>query len=89
MGVSTGFCERVGLSTGFSTSRKEEVRATGLEVGGVQGQRYYDGDRALVVELWLYRVAYDLSGLTFQEWDPSVGTYDTSPPVVMLVNSRE
>jgi hypothetical protein len=24
---------------------------------------------ALVVELWLYRVADDLSGLTFQEWD--------------------
>jgi hypothetical protein len=51
--------------------------------------RYSDGDSALVVELWLYRVADDLSGLTFQEWDPTTGTDDTSAPVVMLVNSRE
>ncbi len=53
------------------------------------GTRYSDGDSALVVELWLHRVADDLSGLTFQEWDPSVGTDDTSTPVAMLVNSRE
>jgi hypothetical protein len=33
-----------------------------------KGTRYSDGDRALVVELWLHRVADDLSGLTFQEW---------------------
>jgi hypothetical protein len=39
-----------------------------------RGTRYYDGDSALVVELWLHRVADDLSGLTFQERDPSVGT---------------
>ena len=39
----------------------------------------------LVVELWLHRVADDLSGLTFQEWDPSAGTDDTSAPVAMLV----
>ncbi len=51
--------------------------------------RYSDGDSALVVELWLHRVADDLSGLTFQEWDPSVGTDDTSTPVAMLVNSSE
>ena len=30
-----------------------------------KGTRYYDGDRTLVVELWLYRVADDSSGLTF------------------------
>jgi hypothetical protein len=39
--------------------------------------------------LWLHRVADDLSGLTFQEWDPSAGTDDTSAPVAMLVNSSE
>jgi hypothetical protein len=49
--------------------------------------RYSHGDDALVVELWLHRVADDTSGLTFQEWDPSVGTVDTSVPVAMLVNS--
>jgi hypothetical protein len=31
----------------------------------------------------------DLSGLTFQEWDPSSGTDDESPPVTMIVNSSE
>jgi hypothetical protein len=51
-----------------------------------RGTRYSDGDSALVVELWLHRVADDLSGLTFQEWDPSTGT---SAPVAMLVNSSE
>jgi hypothetical protein len=51
--------------------------------------RYSDGDSTLVIELWLHRVADNLSGLTFQEWDPSVGTDDTSTPVAMLVNSSE
>ena len=54
-----------------------------------KGTRYYDGDKALVVELWLHRVTDDLSGLTFQEWDPSTGTDDTSAPVLMFVNSNE
>jgi hypothetical protein len=61
-------------------SRKwEEYRTT----------RYYDGDSVLVVELWLHRVADDLSGLTSQKWDPSAGSDDTSVPVAMFVNSRE
>ena len=51
--------------------------------------RYYDGDKALVVELWLHRVVDDLSGLTFQEWDPSTGTDDVSTPVIMIVNSSD
>ncbi len=54
-----------------------------------KGTRYSDGDSTLVVELWLHRVADALSGLTFQEWDPSAGTDDTSAPVAMLVNSSE
>ena len=44
---------------------------------------------ALVVYLWLHRGADDLSGLTFQEWDPSTGSDDTSAPVAMLVKSSE
>jgi hypothetical protein len=51
--------------------------------------RYSDGDSVPVVELWFHRVADDLSGRTFQEWDPSAGTDDTSAPVAMLVNSSE
>ena len=35
------------------------------------------------------RVTDDLSGLTFQEWDPSAGTDDANAPVVMVVNSSE
>ncbi len=54
-----------------------------------KGTRYYDGDKPLVVELWLHRVTDDLSGLTFQEWDPSAGTDDASVPVAMLVNWSE
>ena len=53
-----------------------------------RGTRYSDGDSTLVVELWLHRVADDLSGLTFQEWDPSAGSDDTSAPVTMFVNSN-
>jgi hypothetical protein len=53
-----------------------------------KGTRYSDGDSALVVDLWLHRVADDLSGLTFQEWDPSASSDDTSAPVAMLVNVR-
>jgi hypothetical protein len=51
--------------------------------------RYYDGDKTLVVELWLHRVADDLLGLTFQEWDPSAGTDNASAPVTMVVNSSD
>jgi hypothetical protein len=54
-----------------------------------KGTRYSDGDSVLVVELWLHRVVHDVSGLTFQEWDPSSGSDDTSAPVTMLVNSRD
>ena len=54
-----------------------------------KGTRYSHGDSALVVDVWLHRVADDLSGLTFQEWDPSTGTDDTSAPVAVLVNSSE
>jgi hypothetical protein len=53
-----------------------------------KGTKYSHGDSSLVVELWLHRFADDTSGLTFQEWDPSAGTDDTSAPVAMLVNSR-
>ncbi len=54
-----------------------------------KGTRYSDGDSDIVVELWLHQVADDLSGLTFQEWDPSPGSDDTSVPVALIVNSRE
>ncbi len=60
-----------------------------MQVGGVQGHQVLRRGHALVVELWLHRVGDDLSGLTFQEWDPSAGSDDTSAPVSMLVNLSE
>jgi hypothetical protein len=69
--------------------RKFELQGRKCKREQYKDTRYSDGDITLVVELWLYRVGDDLSGLTFQEWDPSVGTDDTSAPVAMVVNSSE
>jgi hypothetical protein len=69
--------------------RKFELQGLKCKWEDYKGTRCSDGDSALVVELWLHRVADDLSGLTFQEWDPSSGTDDTRDPVVMFVNSSE
>jgi hypothetical protein len=41
-----------------------------------------------VVDVWLHRVDEDVSGLTFQEWDPSANT-DVSQAPAMMVNSSE
>jgi hypothetical protein len=69
--------------------RKFELQGRKCKWEEYKVTRYSDGDSALVVELWLHRVADDLSGLTFQEWDPSAGSDDTSAPVAMIVNSSE
>ncbi len=71
----------------ISVEKKFELQVRKWEE--YKGTRYSDGDNTLFVELWLDRVADDLSGLTFQEWDPSAGSDDTSAPVAMLVNSSE
>jgi hypothetical protein len=42
-----------------------------------------------VVDVWLYRVDEDVSGLTFEELDPSVDTDVSQAPVTMIVNSSE
>jgi hypothetical protein len=46
--------------------RKFELQGRKCKWDQYKGTRYSDGDSALVVELWLYRVVDDLSGLTFQ-----------------------
>jgi hypothetical protein len=60
-----------------------------MQVTGLQGhqvlRRGQDPRRCGCIGL----VVDDLSGLTFQEWDPSSGTDETSAPVTMLVNSSE
>ena len=54
-----------------------------------KGCRFYNGDCALVVDVWLHRVDEDASGLTFEEWDPSADTDASEAPVTMIVNSSE
>ncbi len=51
--------------------------------------RFGNGDYALVVDVWFHRVDEDVSGLTFEEWDPSADTDASEAPVVMIVNSSE
>ncbi len=69
--------------------RKFELQGRKCKWEEYKDTRYSDGDSALVVESWLHRVADELSGLPFQEWDPSAGSDDTSAPVAMIVNSSE
>ncbi len=61
-----------------SVERKFELQGLKCKWEEYKDTRHSDGDNTLVAELWLHRVADDLSGLTFQEWDPSEGTDDTS-----------
>jgi hypothetical protein len=51
--------------------RKFELRVRKYKWEEYKDIRYSDGDNTLLLELWLHRVADDLSGLTFQEWDNS------------------
>ncbi len=37
-----------------------------------KGVRFGNGDCVLVVDVWVHRVDEDASGLTFEEWDPSL-----------------
>jgi hypothetical protein len=54
-----------------------------------KGLRFGNGDCALVVDVWLHRVDEDVSGLTFEEWDPSADTDSSEDPVEMIVNSSD
>ncbi len=82
---------KLGTFPGSMTSveRKFELQDRKCKWEEYKGTRYSDGDNTLVVELLLHRVVDDVSGLAFQEWDPSPGSEDTSAPVAMLVNSSE
>ena len=54
-----------------------------------KGRPFYNGDCTLVVDVWLHRVDEDVSGLTYEEWDPSEDTDVSQNPVTMIVNSSE
>ena len=73
------------------TSGMPGLTPTGEHVTALQfdGERFYNGDRALKVKRWLHRVAEDASGLTFEEWDPTKDVDNSQPPVPMIINSSE
>ena len=52
-------------------------------------ERCWKYDCVIVVDVCLYRVDEDVSGLTFEEWDPSEDTDSSQTPVVMIVNSQD
>jgi hypothetical protein len=54
-----------------------------------KGVRFGNGDCTLVVDVWQDQVDQEVSGLTFEEWDPSVDTDASEDPVTMIVNSSE
>jgi hypothetical protein len=54
-----------------------------------KGVHFGNGDCVLQVDVCLYRVDEDTSGLTFEEWDPSADTDASEAPVTMIVNSSE
>jgi hypothetical protein len=58
---------KIGTFPGSMTcvEKKFELQGRKCKWEEYKGTRYSDGDSALVVELWLHRVADDLSGLTF------------------------
>jgi hypothetical protein len=58
----------------LDTNKYEEYK--GVNVG--------KGDYTLVVDVWLHRVDEGISGLTFEEWDPSADTDSSEVPVAMI-----
>ena len=54
-----------------------------------KGLRFRDCDYTLVVDVCLHRVDEDVSGLIFQEWDPSSDTDASQAPVTMIVKSLD
>jgi hypothetical protein len=68
---------------------EKEFKLTGRKYEEHKGVRFYTGECALVVEVWLHRVDEDVSGLTFQLWDPSADTDASQAPEAMIVNPSE
>jgi len=64
----------LGRFLGTMTSVEKEFKLCAHKYEEYKGLRFRDGDCALVVDVWLYRVDEDDSGLTFEEWDPSADT---------------
>jgi hypothetical protein len=68
---------------------EKEFKLGNREYEEYKRMNFVNGDCALLVDVCMYRVDEDDSGLTFEEWDPSVDTHVSEDPVSMIVNSSE
>jgi hypothetical protein len=80
---------KLGKVDGSNSCVEKEFKLGPHKSEEYKGLRFRDGDRALVVDVWLHRVDEDVSGLTFEEWDPSVDSDASQAPVSMIVNSSD
>ena len=80
---------KLGKVDGINSCVEKQLKLGPRKSEEYKGLRFRDGDRALVVDVWLHRVDEDASGLTFEEWDPSADTDASQAPVAMIVNSSE
>jgi hypothetical protein len=74
---------------GSNSCVEKKFKLGTLQYEEYKGVRFDNGDCALLVDVWIHRVDEDDSGLTFEEWDPSLDTEDSEVPVAMIVNSSE
>jgi hypothetical protein len=80
---------KLGKVDGSNSGVEKEFKVGPRKSEEYKGLRFRDGDRALVVDVWLHRVDEDASGLTFEERDPSVDTNASQAVVAIIVNSSE
>ena len=80
---------KFGNVTGNMTCVEKKFKCPPHKYEECKDLRFRDCDCTLVVDVWLHRVDEEVSGLTFQEWDPSEDTDDSQSPVTMIVSSSE
>ncbi len=80
---------KFGKVPGSNSCVEKEFKLGTHQYEEYKGALIGNGDCALVVDVWLHRVDEDVSGLTFEEWDPSADTDASEAPVAMIVNSSE
>ena len=72
---------------GDGTSCENEFKLQPHMWEDYKGARFYDGERALVINWWLNCLDEDASGLTFEKCDPTENVDSSQMPVEMIINS--
>jgi hypothetical protein len=80
---------KFGKVPGSNSCVEKKFKLGTLKYEEYKGVYFGNGDFTLVVDVWLHRVDEDVSGLTFEEWDPSTDTDASEVPVTVIVNSSE